>query len=111
VAAFSGILGRRPSTEESQRYAGFLQASLKSLTAEKAIEQLLVAILFHPELMYRIELPESGATRTMIPPRDLARAISFALTDREPDATLLKAVADGRLSKREEVRAGRPNPQ
>lgn len=104
-AAFAGILGRPPSTEESRRYAGFLQASLKSLATEKAIEQLLVAILFHPELMYRIELPVTGTTRALIPPRDLARAISFALTDREPDATLLKAVADGRLSRRDEVRA------
>ncbi len=102
-AAFVGILGR-PATElEVDRYAGFLSGNLKTLGPEKAVEQLLVAILFHPEVMYRIELPAAGAKRELLPPRDLARSIAYALTDREPDAELVQAAATGKLVKREDV--------
>lgn len=104
-AAFDGLIGRRPSKAELDRYAGFLKGNLKGLGAEKAVEQLLVAILFHPEVMYRIELPADGAKRALMPPRELARSIAYALTDREPDEMLLRAAEEGKLVKREEVRA------
>ena len=105
LAAFNGILGRHPSKEELERYASFLQGNMKSLGPEKAIEQLLVAILFHPEVMYRIELPVDGAKRALMPPRDLARAIAYALTDAEPDEVLVEAGVDGNLVQLEEIRA------
>jgi hypothetical protein len=103
-AAFSGLLGRDPSADEGTRYVGFLNDSLKRLPPEKAVEQLLIAVLFHPDVMYRIEMPAVGE-RALMPPRDLARAIAYALTDQEPDDVLLQAVQDGKLSKPEEVRA------
>lgn len=104
-SAFDGILGRRPTKEELDRYAGFLHGNLKSLGPEKAVEQLLVAILFHPEVMYRIELPERGEKRAIIAPRDLARVIAYTLTDREPDEALLKTAEAGKLAQRNEIRA------
>ncbi len=101
--AVRALLGRDPSGEERERYATFFQASLKRDGAEKALELLFVAVLFHPEVTYRLEL--ASGPRGLLAPRDLARAIALALTDRAPDAELLQAAADGKLSKREEIRA------
>ena len=101
--AVRALLGRDPSTAERDRYAGFYRDSLKREGAEKALELLFVAVLFHPEVMYRMELA-TGA-KSLLAPRDLARAIAFTLTDRAPDAALLEAAAAGKLARREEVRA------
>ncbi|MDP7015860.1 MAG: DUF1588 domain-containing protein [Pirellulaceae bacterium] len=103
AASFDGVLGRPATAEETERYAGFLAGNLKELGAEQAVEQLLIAILFHPEVMYRIELPDADAERALLPPRDLARAIAFALTDREPDAKLLAAAEGRKLNGRADV--------
>ncbi|RPH40311.1 MAG: DUF1588 domain-containing protein, partial [Planctomycetota bacterium] len=99
VATFRAVLGRDPSAEERDRYAGFFRDSVKRDGKEKGLEQLFVAVLFHPEVMYRVE-----AASGLLPPRDLARSIAYALTDRAPDAALLEAAAAGKLSRREEVR-------
>lgn len=104
-AAFEGILGRQPTKAELERYHGFLVASLKRLGTEKGLEQLLIAVLFHPEAMYRVELPVAGEPRAQMKPRDLARAIAYTLTDHEPDAALRQATADGKLSSKAEIRA------
>jgi hypothetical protein len=103
-AAFDGILAHKPTKEESKRYTGFLHKSMQNLKTEQAVEQLLIAILFHPEVMYRLELPVDGQQRGILAPRHLARAIAFALTDREPDEELLAAAASGKLSERAEIR-------
>jgi mono/diheme cytochrome c family protein len=103
LASFKSILGREPSAKELDRSSGFLAAGLKSLPAEKAVEQFLITILFQPEVMYRLEIPSGGA-RQMLEPRALARAIAFALTDLGPDEALRKAVADGKLTTREQAR-------
>lgn len=103
--AVRALLGRDPSTEERDRYAGFFRESLKRDGAEKALELLFVAVLFHPEVMYRLEVASGPAGRAPLAPRDLARAIAFTLTDRAPDAELLQAAAAGKLARREDVRA------
>lgn len=105
LASFQLILEREPSPKELERYGGFLAGNLKTLGAEKAVEQFLIAMLFQPEVMYRVELAKAGAPRALIPPRDLARAIAFALTDRVPDAVLSQSAAEGKLGTREEVQA------
>ena len=103
-SAFLGILGRLATPDELKRYTGFLSENLKSLGREKAVEQLLIAILFHPEMFYRIELPAPGSQRTILPPRQLARSLAYALTDQKPDEQLWKAAQEGKLSRREDVR-------
>lgn len=104
AAAVRGVLGRDATEIEQQRYTDFLASSLKRLGSAAGIEQLLIAVLFHPDVMYRIELPIEGAARAMLPPRNLARAIAYAITDREPDALLLAAAEDGSLSRPDEIR-------
>jgi hypothetical protein len=96
-ATFRAVLGRDPSADERQRYAQFFREAFKRDGKEKALEHLFVAVFFHPEVMYRIEVAPMA-------PRDLARAIAFTLTDRAPDAALLEAAAAGKLSRREEIR-------
>lgn len=105
VAGVSGILGRKATERERQRYTAFLKTNLERFEPKEALEQLLVTVLFHPEVMYRIELPIEGEERAMMPPRDLARSIAYALTDRAPDKKLLKAVEAQQLTNREQVRA------
>lgn len=104
-AAVEGILGRKPTEREAKRYVGFLKKNMEQLDTKDALEQLLIAVLFHPELTYRIELPPEGAKRAMLPPRELARSLSYALTDHRPDKKLMKALESGRLRTREQIHA------
>lgn len=105
IASFDKIFNRTLEPADIDRYAGFLAKNLQTLDAEKAVEQFLIAILFRPEALYRIELPAATGERSIMPPAHLARAISFALTDSEPDEPLRNAVQAGKLTTAEEVRA------
>ncbi|MEK6239341.1 MAG: DUF1588 domain-containing protein [Planctomycetales bacterium] len=101
--AFDFLLARKPDDVESRRYASFLTQSVKT-SGEKGMEHFLTVVLSHPSVFYRIEKPEGGKSRGMPAPRDLARSISLALTDRGPDPVLAEAAASGKLATREEVR-------
>jgi hypothetical protein len=103
-ATFVKLLSREPSAKERDRFHGFLTKNLQSLDADQAVEQLLIAVLFLPEVTYQIEILPAGAKREMLAPRDLARSLAFALTDRGPDEDLARAAAEGRLSTHDDVR-------
>ena len=77
---------------------------LQSLEGPLAGEQFLISVLCHPEVLYRIERPDGDVKRGLMPARHLARAISFTLTDREPDAVLWQAAVEGKLTSGAEVR-------
>ena len=77
---------------------------LQSLDGPLAGEQFLISVLCHPEVLYRIERPDGDVKRGLMPARHLARAISFTLTDREPDAVLWQAAVEGKLTSGAEVR-------
>jgi hypothetical protein len=100
------VLLRKPSDAELSRYAAFF-AKNAPLGHEKAVQTLLTAIFLHPESLYRVEVgrgqPDAYG-RTMLAPRELARAIAFALTDRAPDAELLRAGEAGELNSPAAVR-------
>ena len=102
--AFEFLLARKPENAESRRYGDFLVKSVKASGGEQGMQQFLVVVLSHPSVLYRIEKPGGGATRGMPPPQDLAKSISFALTDREPDVLLAAAAKAGKLRTRKEVR-------
>lgn len=102
--SFEKILNRKPDSADAQRYTGFFRKSLDELGGEKGAEQFLIALLLEPEVLYRVELPATEGARAMLPPHSLARAISLALTDSEPDETLLKAADMGQLDSAAEVR-------
>ena len=98
---FQGLFQRAPTASETQRYGAFLRKTVATAGGAGAAEQLLIALFCNKELIHRVELP-TGPTRQLAP-RDLARAISFALTDRVPDEPLAKAADEGKLATREEV--------
>jgi hypothetical protein len=102
--AFDFLLARKPDEVESRRYASFLTQSVKTSGGEQGMEQFLTVVLSHPSVFYRIEKPQGGKARGMPAPQDLARSISLALTDREPDPVLAEAAKAGKLTTREEVR-------
>lgn len=100
--AFTKLLKREPGPEEAERYGGYLSRRL-AVEDPAAAEMLLVSLLSHPEVLYRVERPGAGADAIQ-EPRALMRAIALALTDREPDAELVKAVDAGQLRTAAEVR-------
>jgi len=77
---------------------------LQSMEAPLAVNQFLISVLCHPEVLYRIERPAGDAKRGPMAARHTARAIAFTLTDREPDAILWQAAVEGKLTTSEEVR-------
>jgi len=102
--SFDFLLARKPDDMERQRYASFLAQSVKTSGGEQGMEHFLTVVLSHPSVFYRIEKPDGRKSRGMPAPQDLARSISLALTDREPDPVLAEAAKAGKLTTREEVR-------
>lgn len=98
---FQGLFQRAPTASETERYGAFLRKTIATSGGVGAAEQLLIALFCNKELIHRVEVP-AGPTRRLAP-RDLARAIAFALTDSVPDVPLAKAADEGHLATREEV--------
>lgn len=105
VEAVERAIRRAPTAAESKRYTAFLRKNQKELGPAKGLETTLTAILLHPETMYRFELGGSEkGQRKMLTPAELARAIAYALTDRAPDAELVRAAESGKLQSADDVR-------
>ena len=98
---FQLLFLREPTARESERYGEFLRKTVEKAGGVGAAEQLLIALFCNKELIHRVEVP-TGPTRRLAP-RELARAIAFALTDSVPDEPLAKAADEGQLATREEV--------
>ena len=98
---FQGLFQRPPTAHETERYGAFVRKNVATLGGAGTAEQLLIALLCNTELIHRLEVP-TGPTRQLAP-RDLARAIAFALTDNVPDEPLAKAVEAGKFATPEEV--------
>lgn len=105
AAVFRKVLRRAPAEPERQRYAGFARKNLEGSAPEAAVEQLVLAVLLHPEVLYRVEGAGKEKGQEVLSPYHLARAIAYTLTDQGPDATLLQAAAEGKLATQAEVRA------
>lgn len=102
VPHFEKILDRPIEPAELRRYGDFLATNLTRMDADEAFRQVVVAIMCHPEVLYRLE-PVEGE-RSMLAPRPLARSLALTLTDQEPDPVLLQAVTEGTLDSRDDVR-------
>jgi len=87
-----------------KKYRDQLTGDLQTYDAPMAVERFLIAVLCHREVLYRIEMLQGDAKRSLLAPRHLARAIAFTLTDREPDAALWQAVAEGKLTSSDDAR-------
>lgn len=104
--AFELLVYRKPTAAEATRYGEFLRKSIAIGGAARGLENLLTALMLSSEFIYRQELglgPELPDGRRMLSPPELAFAIAYALTDSPPDEQLQRAVAEGKLTSREDV--------
>lgn len=107
VWLFEEIVRRPPRDDERERYTGLLAKSIERFDNEQGIIQGLAPIFVHPEVVFRSESgagPSDEHDRILLAPRELAFAFALALTDRPPDAQLMKAALDGELAKRDVAR-------
>ena len=105
---FKKVVFRDPTKDELNNYVVLFRASAKDGGNSEALRVMLMAIMMHPESVYRIEigLGESDSSgRRMLSSTELAFAISYALTDRRPDNILLQAAESGKLRTKDEVHA------
>jgi hypothetical protein len=100
--AFTRLLRREAGAADVERYGGFLTTGLGA-EDPSAGEMFIVAVLSHPDVLYRVERPGEGAT-AIEEPRQLARSLALTLTDREPDEELRRVVEAGGLRTAADVR-------
>ena len=104
---FKKVVFRDPTKDELTKYAGLFSSSAKDGGNSEALRVMLMAIMMHPESVYRVEIglgELDAAGRRMLSSTELAFAISYALTDQRPDRILLQAAEAGKLKTKEDVR-------
>lgn len=97
------IFERKPTQSERTKYLDLLKSYLDNLDAQPAVTKLIESLVLSTEFIYRDEFGVGEADahgRRMLSPRDASYALAYALTDSSPDAELVKAVEQGRLSTR-----------
>ncbi|MFN4260264.1 MAG: DUF1588 domain-containing protein [Gemmataceae bacterium] len=97
---FNTILKRPPTESEKTRFMGLMKKNIADAGQTIGARYTLAAVLLLPEAVFRLEVgsgqpDEKGRVR--LAPRAIAFALSYALTDRRPDAELLTAAATGGL--------------
>ena len=105
---FARVVYREPTAAERTRYGRLISKTAATSGAAEALRITLMAVMLHHESVYRVEIglgPADEHGRRQLSATELAFALSFALTDAPPDATLLQAVRDGRLHTRDDVNA------
>ena len=106
-AQYQCVLQRQASEEELRDHLRLLEESIGLSGNTEGLRQMLISVILKSEFMYRYEFgvgEVDQAGRKMLSPRELSYAIAYALSDRNPDAQLVKAVADGKLNTKEDVR-------
>ena len=100
---FVKILERSPQVDESKQFVSLTQSYVASMGNQKAIEKLIQTLILRSDFLYRYEFGQGDPDehgRRMMSPRDASYALAFALTDSSPDAELVKAAEEGRLTTR-----------
>lgn len=98
---FDRVLARKPSDTERARYVKLMRAVAEVGGNVESLRKMLEAVWLESEFVYRIEFgagePDAQG-RKALSPREASYAIAYALGDRSPDATLVKAANEGQLS-------------
>ncbi len=101
------VLQRNASKTELEKHLKLLKESISLAGNTEGLRQMLVSVLLKSEFMYRYEFGEGEEDeygRRKLSPREASYAIAYALSDRNPDAGLIKAAAEGRLNSKEHYR-------
>lgn len=104
---FQLVLLRDPTDAELERFVKLMDKNIAEAGQTVGVRNTLATVLMLPEALYRVELGQDATDqfgRRMLAPRELAYAIAFALTDGGPDQLLLRAVQEGTLATRADVR-------
>jgi hypothetical protein len=94
-------LFREPLTEE--QVSNYLDLFRAETTFKDGATVVIMTMVQSPYLLYRRELgtPDGGGFK--LTPHEVASQLSYFLTDSAPDAQLLDAAANGRLSSNEDL--------
>ena len=99
---------RPPTLEESNNYLGIVKDSVQEVGKENGVFMGLSAVFLDRDALFRPELVRSGKPdghgRIMLRDWELGLALNHALSYARPDETLRKAIADGRMRTREDVK-------
>jgi hypothetical protein len=104
---FTCVLQRAATEEELRKYVALTREAIQLGGNTAGLRQMLVTVLLESEFLYRLEFglgqPDEHG-RVPLAPREASFAIAYALGDRGPDAGLLQAASEGRLTTREDYR-------
>jgi len=103
--AFRKALGRAPTADEKQRFAGLHAKSVGIGGYRPAARSLLTGILMQPEVLFRQELGDGKPDafgRVRLSQREIGYALSYALADK-PVEEFLAAASAGKLATRGQV--------
>ena len=105
---FEGLTLRPPSAEESNDYLQITRNSIDKVGKEKGVFMGLSAIFLDPDALFRPELVESGVPdkhgRVMLQDWELGLAVNHALRYLKPEPALRKAIDEGRMRTRKDVK-------
>jgi len=105
---FDTVLKRKPTEDELKRFLALMHKNIKDAGREAGVKYTLAAVFLLPEAVFRWEVgqgPPDEHGRIRLSPREIAFALSYALTDRRPDTWLLNAAREGKLDDKQGVAA------
>jgi hypothetical protein len=99
---------RPPTKEELAKYLGFLDQNIRGGGNLEAMKATILAMHLSPEAIYRKEIglgPEDEHGRRALSPNELAYALAYALSDKNPYtlAPTREALQKGNLNTQEDV--------
>lgn len=105
---FDYLLRRKATPEEVASFTALLNQNIKEAGRETGVKYALATVLLLPEMVLRSERgagskDERGLVR--LTPREIAFAITYALTDRRPEVWLLAEAEQGKLDTKAGVAA------
>jgi len=107
VRAFAEKAYRRPLTAAEATSIVQVYTEVKGIygTIPEAVQHSVYAIMQSPQLLYRTELGEAKDQAGPLTPYELASSLSYFLSDAPPDAELLTAAAQNKLSASADITA------
>ena len=105
---FEALTFREPSSKESDVYLKILKDSVADLGLKEGVILGLTPIFLDRDALFRPELAQYGRPdkygRVMLQGNELALAVNGAFSYLKPDAELKKALKEGRLKTRDDIR-------
>lgn len=105
---FEAVTFRPPTQQETKKYLSIVIRSIDQLGKEEGAVLGLSSIFLDREALFRTELAQDGQPdrfgRVMLQDWELGLAVNHALRYIKPDAELRKAIVDGKMRTREDVK-------